>query len=42
MFSVPSKPKAYKRTQWLDNAGLKDEDARFCGVSNGLIIKKLD
>jgi len=43
MFCVPSKSKAYKRTQWLHNAGPKDEDlpkeARICGVSNGLIIK---
>jgi len=43
MFCVPSISKAYKRTQWSHNAGLKDEDlpkdARICGVSNGLIIK---
>jgi len=43
MFCVPSKSKAYKRTQWLHNAGHKDEDlpkdARICVVSNGLIIK---
>jgi len=43
MFCVPNKSKAYRRTQWLHNAGPKDEDlprdARICGVSNGLIIK---
>ena len=41
MFYVPSKSKAYKRIQWLHNAGPKDEDlpeeARICGVSNGSV-----
>ena len=43
MFCVPSKSKAYKRTQWLHNAELKDEDlhkdARICGVSNTVLSR---